>query len=73
MLRPQFSIRTVLWLTLVAAVFLGWIAMGKRHEQQKLESDRQGVCAEAKYNLDWQMHLIDERKRLANLEKRLRE
>ena len=73
MLRPQFSIRTVVWLTLVAAAFLGGITVGQKHEQRKLESDRREVRANAKYNLDWQMHLIDERNRLANLEKRLRE
>ena len=32
--RPQFTIRTLLWLTLVVAAFLGGIAYGKRLERQ---------------------------------------
>ncbi len=33
--RPQFSIRTLLWLTLVVAAFLGGIAYGKRLARQE--------------------------------------
>lgn len=35
MTRPQFSIRTLLWLTLVVAAFLGGIAYGKRLARQE--------------------------------------
>jgi len=33
--RPQFSIRTLLWLTLVAAAFLGGIVYGKKLARQQ--------------------------------------
>lgn len=33
--RAQFSIRTLLWLTLVVAAFLGGIAYGKRWARQE--------------------------------------
>lgn len=69
MTRPQFNIRTLLWLTLVVAAFFA----GKKQEQQRLEADRRAIRAEAKYNFDWQMHLFDERDRLAAREKRLHE
>lgn len=35
MRRPQFSIRSLLWLTLVVAAFLGGIAYGKRLARQE--------------------------------------
>jgi hypothetical protein len=35
MRRPQFSIRTLLWLTLVAAAFFGGIAYGKKLSRQQ--------------------------------------
>ena len=35
MLRPQFTIRTLLWLTLVVAAFLGGITYGKRLARQE--------------------------------------
>ena len=35
--RPQFSIRTILWLTLVAAAFLGGMAFEK--ERRRREDD----------------------------------
>jgi len=33
--RPQFSIRTLLWLTLVVAAFLGGIQVGIRVEKER--------------------------------------
>lgn len=33
--RPEFSIRTLLWLTLVVAAFLGGIVYGKRLARQQ--------------------------------------
>lgn len=61
--RPQFSIRTLLWLTLVAAAFLGGIAYGKRLERQayaewfarEIEEIKpaQGSVASPPYLKDW--------------------
>jgi hypothetical protein len=33
--RPQFSIRTLLWLTLVVAAFLGGIGFDRQWQKQK--------------------------------------
>ena len=41
--RPQFSIRTLLWLTLVVAAFLGGAEWGKRRQATNESVLRQNV------------------------------
>jgi hypothetical protein len=36
--RPQFTIRTLLWLTLVVAAFLGGMKVGRERERSEAES-----------------------------------
>lgn len=37
--RFQFSIRTLLWLTLVLAAFLGGVSVGRKWERSNSESE----------------------------------
>ncbi|HVX59344.1 MAG TPA: hypothetical protein VHC19_02040 [Pirellulales bacterium] len=39
MSRPQFSIRTLLWLTLVVAAFLGGIGYGQWRAEQRFSDE----------------------------------
>ena len=53
--RPQFSIRTLMWLTLVVAVFFGGIHIGTYREHRRFDAQ---IRAESMVRLKeaWERH-----------------